>query len=256
MNSIEVIPQFLLTEVLRWTRMMWALDALPNAIIHLLVDVILNVLGIMARIFHLHETTLRHAVRTPARRCKDAFSSDRTINDVWTFGVLGTMRVPFQIIRTPYSTLDAEFGPCWYRHQGIDTVFDSKMCVQISQSASVKGAGTPLAVDSISCDVVAHVSCRCLCILKVTRTAGRPHASRSLLLQSCGELLLHLIVFVLLRALEQMRLHWNPKDDEPDLTAHGKRLTVSAGHYTTGSSQMHQAKRPHNTAHMRLMWRP
>jgi hypothetical protein len=84
MNSIEVIPQFLLTEVLRWTRMMWALDALPNAIIHLLVDVILNVLGIMARIFHLHETTLRHAVRTPARRCKDAFSSDRTINvTVW-----------------------------------------------------------------------------------------------------------------------------------------------------------------------------
>jgi hypothetical protein len=77
MNSIEMIPQFL-----RWTRMMWALDALPNAIVHLLVDVILNVLGIMARIFHLHETTLRHAVRTLARRCKDAFSSDRTMNDV------------------------------------------------------------------------------------------------------------------------------------------------------------------------------
>jgi hypothetical protein len=110
------------------------------------------------------------------------------------------------------------------------------MCVQISRSASVKGAGTPLAVDSISYDVIAYVSCRCLCTLKVTRTAGRPHASRSLLLQSCGELLLHLIIFVLLRALEQVRLHWNPKDNEPDLTAYKKRLTVSAGLYTTGSS--------------------
>jgi hypothetical protein len=92
------------------------------------------------------------------------------------------MRVPFQITEKPYSTLDAEFGPYWYRHLGIDTVFDSKMCVQISRSASVEGAGTPLAVDSISCDVITHVSCRCLCIVKVTRTAGRLHASRSLLL--------------------------------------------------------------------------
>jgi hypothetical protein len=62
--------------------MMWALDALPNAIIYLLVDVILNVLSIIARILHLHETTLRHAVQTPARRCNDAFRSDRTINNV------------------------------------------------------------------------------------------------------------------------------------------------------------------------------
>jgi hypothetical protein len=55
---------------------MWALDALPNTIIYLLINVILNVLSIIARIFYLHKTTLRYAVQTPARRCKNAFSSN------------------------------------------------------------------------------------------------------------------------------------------------------------------------------------
>ena len=82
MNCIKVIPQFLLTKILRWTRIVRTLNALPTASIYLLIDVILDVLSIMARIFHLHEAALHHAVRTPPRRRKDAFRNDRAINNV------------------------------------------------------------------------------------------------------------------------------------------------------------------------------
>jgi hypothetical protein len=108
------------------------------------------------------------------------------------------MSVPLHITEKPNSTFDAEFGLCWYCYLGIDTVFDSKMCVKVHVGASVEGAGSPLAVNSTSCDVTTHVSCRRFCIVKVTRTAGIPHASRLLLLQSCGEVLLHLVILVLL----------------------------------------------------------
>jgi hypothetical protein len=222
MNRVEMIPQFFLTEVLRWTRMVSTLNALPTAIINLPIDVVLNVLGIMGRIFHLHETTLRHTVRTPTRRCKNSFGGDRAINDVWTFSMPCAMSVPLQITQEPGSTLDAKSGPCWYRYLGVHTVFASNMCVQVSQRASVEGAVTPLAVDSIGCDVTAHVRCRRFRIVKADRTAGRPHAFRLLPSQSCGELMLHFMVLVLLRALKQVRFYRNPKTDEPDLAAYGK----------------------------------
>jgi hypothetical protein len=78
------------------------------------------------------------------------------------------------------------------------------MCMQVSQRASIEGARTPLAVNSIGCDVIAHVSCRRFRIVKVDRTAGRPQASRLLPLRSCGELMFYFIVLVLLRALKQV----------------------------------------------------
>ena len=93
MNCIEVMPQFLLTKAPLWARMVGASDALPTAIIHLLVYVVLDVLGIIASIFHLHKTTLRHAVRTPTGRCKDAFCSDRTIDNVRASSVMYNVSV-------------------------------------------------------------------------------------------------------------------------------------------------------------------
>jgi arginine exporter protein ArgO len=95
MNCIEVITQFLLTKILRWTRIVRTLNALPTAVIHLLVDVVLDMLGVMGRIFHLHETALLRAVRTLTGRCKDSFGGDRAINDVWTFSLSCAMSVPF-----------------------------------------------------------------------------------------------------------------------------------------------------------------
>jgi hypothetical protein len=49
MNCIKVISQFLLTKVLRWARIVRTLNALPTAVIHLLVNVVLNVLGVIGR---------------------------------------------------------------------------------------------------------------------------------------------------------------------------------------------------------------
>jgi hypothetical protein len=73
---------------------MRALDALPTAIIRLLFNMILDVVGRMAYIFHLHETALCHAVRTPTGRCNDTFRSDKTVNDAWSFRVLCAVSVP------------------------------------------------------------------------------------------------------------------------------------------------------------------
>jgi hypothetical protein len=82
MHCIEVILRFLLRKVLRWARIVGILNALPTAIIYLLVDVVLDVLGAMGRIVHLHETALLHAVRTPKGRCKDSFGGDRAMTGV------------------------------------------------------------------------------------------------------------------------------------------------------------------------------
>jgi hypothetical protein len=135
---------------------------------------VLNVLGIMNRIFQLHETALHHAVRTRTGRCKDFFGGDRAINDVWTFSMSCAMSLPFQIAQKPNPTLDAEFGPCWYRYLGVDTVFANNMCVQVSQRASIEGARTPLAVNSIGCDVIAQVSCRRFRIVKSGQNCRKP----------------------------------------------------------------------------------
>ena len=72
------------------------------------------------------------------------------------------------------------------------------MRVKISQRTGLKGAGTPLAVHSISCDVIAHVGCRLFCVVNVTRAAGTPHAFPFPLLQGCSEVLLYFVVFILL----------------------------------------------------------
>jgi hypothetical protein len=120
MNSSEVIPQFLFTEVSCWARMMRTLHALPAVIINMVVDVFINMLRIMASTLHLHETASRYAVRTPTRRCKDTLRSNRSVNDVWSFSVLSTMFGPFQIAEKPDSTFDAKFGPLWYCHVAID----------------------------------------------------------------------------------------------------------------------------------------
>jgi hypothetical protein len=72
------------------------------------------------------------------------------------------------------------------------------MRVKISQRTGLEGAGTPLAVHSISCDVIVHVGCRLFCVVNVTRAAGTPHVFPFPLLQGCSKLLLHFVVFVLL----------------------------------------------------------
>jgi hypothetical protein len=73
--------------------------AFSTAFVKLPVDVILDVLGIVACVFYLYETTLRYAVGTPTRRCKDTFRNDGSINDVGTSSVLYDMVVPVEITR-------------------------------------------------------------------------------------------------------------------------------------------------------------
>src|SRR5687768_7449317 len=105
--------------------------AFPTALVKLPVDVIFYVLGIVARIFHLYESALHHAEWTATRRCQNALCSNRTINNVGTSSVLYSMSLPVESTGNPDSALDAESGPCWYRHVGKDTMFDNKMWVKI-----------------------------------------------------------------------------------------------------------------------------
>jgi hypothetical protein len=184
MSRIEMVSQSLLAEVLFCTGVM---RTLPTAFIVLSVNVIIYVLSIVTRVFHLYKTTLYHAVWTPTRCRYNAFRSDTSIDDVRICKVLYYMSVPIYLTRKPDSTLDAEFGACWYRHLRKDAMFGKKMCVKVIQAACIMIAGTPLAAKRISGDVITHMACCHFHSVEDFGTAARsPQTSPLCFLQVLG----------------------------------------------------------------------
>jgi hypothetical protein len=97
------------------------------------------------------------------------------------------MSVPIYLTRKPDSTLDAEFGACWYRHLRKDAMFGKKMCVKVIQAACIMIAGTPLAAKRISGDVITHMACCHFHSVEDFGTAARsPQTSPLCFLQELG----------------------------------------------------------------------
>jgi hypothetical protein len=124
-----MVSQVFFAKVLSCTRVM---RAFPTTLVKLPVDVIFYVLGIVARIFYLYESTLHYAEWAATRRRQNALCSNRTINNVRTSSVLYSMSFLVEITRNLDSTLNAESGLCWYRYVGKNIMFNNKMCVKIS----------------------------------------------------------------------------------------------------------------------------
>lgn len=91
MCCIEMVPQALFAVLLTFTRVM---RASSNTLIKLAINMLFDVLEIVARIFHLDKIALCYAVWTPTRRCKNTLRGYRTIDDVWTSRVLFAVFVP------------------------------------------------------------------------------------------------------------------------------------------------------------------
>ena len=97
------------------------------------------------------------------------------------------MFVPIYFTIKPDSTLDAEFGACWYRHLRKDAMFGKKMLVEVVQATCIMIAGTPLAAKLISGDVITHMACYHFRSVEDFGTAARsPQTSPLCFLQELG----------------------------------------------------------------------